>query len=192
MRFGTRRMLFGGSVTVLLCLLAYVTVNGQTAPAPRPQMAEEAFKNIQVLKGIPVDEFMDTMGMFAASLSLNCVDCHVGNADSSGSWDAFAEETPLKRTTRRMVAMMNALNKANFGGRNRVTCWTCHRGDQRPKYVPSLAVQYTEPASDPNDTETAFQPLGIPGAPTADQIFDKYFQAIGGAQRVAGLTSFTG
>lgn len=190
MRFGARRTLFGGAVTALLCLLAYASASGQAAPEPRPQMAEQAFKNIQVLRGIPVDEFMDTMGMFAASLSLNCVDCHVGNADSSGTWDAFAEETPLKRTTRRMVAMVNALNKANFGGTTRVTCWTCHRGDQRPKNVPSLAVQYTEPASDPNDTETAFQPLGIPGAPSADQVFDKYFQAIGGAQRVAGLTSY--
>ena len=41
-------------------------------------------------------------------------DCHAANADSSGSWDAFADETPLKRTTRRMVAMVNALNKANY------------------------------------------------------------------------------
>ena len=189
MRFGTGRALFGGAVTVLLCLLAYASANGQAAPQPRPQMAEEAFKNIQVLRGIPVDEFMDTMGMFSASLSLNCVDCHAAGADSSGTWDTFADETPLKRTTRRMVAMVNALNKANFGGAARVTCWTCHRGDQRPKNVPSLAVQYSEPASDPNDVE--IQPRGIPGAPSADQVFDKYFQAIGGAQRVAGLTSYT-
>lgn len=189
MRFGTGRALFGGAVTVLLCLLAYASASGQAAPEPRPQMAEQAFKNIQVLRGIPVDEFMDTMGMFSASLSLNCVDCHAAGADSSGTWDTFADETPLKRTTRRMVAMVNALNKANFGGAARVTCWTCHRGDQRPKNVPSLAVQYSEPASDPNDVE--IQPRGIPGAPSADQVFDKYFQAIGGAQRVAGLTSYT-
>ena len=189
MRFGTRRTLFGGAVTMILCLLAYASASGQATPQPRPQMAEEAFKNVQVLRGIPVDEFMDTMGMFAASLSLNCVDCHAPGSDSSGTWDTFADETPLKRTTRRMVAMVNALNKANFGGANRVTCWTCHRGDQRPKNVPSLAVQYSEPASDPNDTE--IQPRGIPNAPSADQIFDKYFQAIGGTQRVAGLTSYS-
>ena len=29
----------------------------------QPQMSEAAFKNIQVLKGIPVDEFMGTMGL---------------------------------------------------------------------------------------------------------------------------------
>src|SRR5437016_4146913 len=31
---------------------------GQAAAAARPQLSEQAFKNIQVLKGIPVDEFM--------------------------------------------------------------------------------------------------------------------------------------
>jgi outer membrane lipoprotein-sorting protein len=142
-----------------------------------------------VLKGIPVDEFMDTMGMFAAALSLNCVDCHDGGADASGTWDAFAIETPLKQRTRRMVLMMNALNKANFGTSVRVTCWTCHRGDQKPKYVPSLLVQYTEPASDPNDTE--IPPNGFANAPSVDEVFNKYFQAIGGQQRIAGLTSYT-
>jgi photosynthetic reaction center cytochrome c subunit len=174
---------------MFVCTLAYATVSGQAAPEPKPIMAEQAFKNIEVLKGIPVDEFMDTMGMFAAALSLNCVDCHAANADSSGSWDAFATETPLKRTARRMVLMMNALNKANFGTSVRVTCWTCHRGDQRPKYVPSLLVQYTEPASDPNDTE--IPAAGFAGAPSVDEVFNKYFQAIGGQQRVAALTSYT-
>src|SRR5262245_2042642 len=36
--------------------------------AQKPLMAEEVFKNVQILKGIPVNQFMDTMGFFAASL----------------------------------------------------------------------------------------------------------------------------
>src|SRR5207237_6308309 len=32
----------------------------------------------------------------------------------------------------------------------------------------------------------------IPGGPTIDQVFDKYIQAVGGAQRVGALTSLTG
>src|SRR5687767_11287900 len=36
--------------------------SGQAAPGERPQLAEEVFKNVQVLKGIPVKEFMGTMG----------------------------------------------------------------------------------------------------------------------------------
>jgi outer membrane lipoprotein-sorting protein len=190
MKVDVTRRIFGVVCAVLVCGLGYSTLRGQSAPAAKPQMAEQVFKNIQVLRGIPVDEFMDTMGMFAAALSLNCVDCHAANADSSGSWDAFAVETPLKVTSRRMVLMVNALNKANFAGARRVTCWTCHRGDQKPKHIASLALQYTEPPSDPNDAE--IPPGGFPGAPSADQIFDRYFQAIGGAQRVAGITSIVG
>ena len=39
-------------------------------------MAEQVFKNIQVLKGIPVNEFMGTMGVFSAALGMSCEDCH--------------------------------------------------------------------------------------------------------------------
>ena len=75
-------------------------------------MSDAVFKNISVLKGIPVDEFMDTMGMFSAALSMNCTDCHT--SDSTSSWDQFAADTELKKTARRMVLMMNSINAANF------------------------------------------------------------------------------
>src|SRR5512143_2742010 len=48
------------------------------AASARPQMSEAVFKNVQVLKGIPVDEFMGTMGVFTTSLSLCCGNCHTG------------------------------------------------------------------------------------------------------------------
>ena len=54
--------------TILACLLVSATTYGQTSPAERPQMADEVFKNIQVLKGIPVNEFLGIMGFFSASL----------------------------------------------------------------------------------------------------------------------------
>src|SRR2546422_8609209 len=38
-----------------------------------------------------------------------------------------------KRTARRMVLMVSAINRDNFGGRQVVTCYTCHRGGNRPK-----------------------------------------------------------
>ena len=50
-------------------------------------MSDELFKNVQVLKGIPVDEFLDTMGMFAAATGLNCTDCHI--PESGGSWARY-------------------------------------------------------------------------------------------------------
>lgn len=189
MTLKSHRMFLGIVGAEVVCLLSVVLAGGQAgtaAQAPRPQMAEEVFKNVQILKGIPVDEFMDTMGMFAAALSLNCVDCHTN--ESVGTWDHFADETPIKRTARRMISMVNTINMANFGGRRVVTCYTCHRGDTRPKVVPNLAAQYAEHVEDPN--EVIINP--VPGGPTVDQVFDKYLQALGGAQRLAGVTSFAG
>jgi len=175
-----------------LAMLIAVGVEGQARPAAqaaaeRPQMAEEAFKNVRVLRGIPVREFMNTMGFFAASLSLNCTDCHGGA--SASDWANYATDTPLKNRARQMIAMVKAINEANFGGRPFVTCYTCHRGNQHPKVVPSLAAQYGEPpAEDPDEIEA------FPGArvtATADQVLDKYLQAVGGAQALGRLTSFT-
>jgi Photosynthetic reaction centre cytochrome C subunit len=155
-----------------------------TAAQQRPQLAEDVFKNIQVLRGIPVDEFMETMGFFSSSLGLNCVDCHT--RQSEGNWARYGDDTPLKNTTRRMVRMVDALNRANFGGVSAITCWTCHRGDQRPKVVPSLVVQYSAPAEDPNETEGDTRDTAA-----VDRVFAKYIQAIGGAERVAALKSFS-
>jgi photosynthetic reaction center cytochrome c subunit len=180
-------MILGIVGTVSVCLLSVVVAGGQAGQAgqaPRPQMSEEVFKNVQILKGIPVDEFMDTMGMFAAALSLNCVDCHV--PESVGGWDRFADETALKRTARRMMLMVNSINKDNFGGVRVLTCYTCHRGDLRPKPVPNLATQYAEHVEDANEVVIN----RIPGGPTVDQVFDKFVQALGGAQRLASVTSF--
>jgi photosynthetic reaction center cytochrome c subunit len=79
------------------------------------------------------------------------------------------------------------MNKANFGGRRALTCYTCHRGTQVPEVIPSLMEQYSVPPEDPDRVEIV--PDG-PNEPTADQILDKYIGALGGAERLAALTSF--
>jgi outer membrane lipoprotein-sorting protein len=150
--------------------------------SPKPPVAEEVFKNVQVLKGIPVGEFMDTMGFFSASLGSNCVHCHVD--ESLTHWEKFAEDVPRKRVARQMIQMVNALNKANFGGARLVTCYSCHHGDVRPESVPSLLSQYGLPVEDPNKVEIL---PGAPAGPSADEILDKYIKALGDPQR---LTSF--
>ena len=48
----------------------------QPGPQQKPKMAEEVFKNIQVLKGIPVDDFMGTMGVMSAAVGFDCSECH--------------------------------------------------------------------------------------------------------------------
>jgi len=156
----------------------------QTAPEQKPQMAEEVFTNVQLLRGIPVKEFMGTMGFFAAATGMNCTQCHV--EESGGSWAKYADETPLKKTARRMIVMMNAINRTYFNGRRVVTCFSCHRGGTRPEVIPDLALQYGEPVL--REPDEIFQQAQ--GVPSADQIFDKYIQARGGAQRLAAFTSF--
>src|SRR5437879_12295122 len=128
---------------------------------------------------------MDAMGTCAAATSMNCTHCHA--SDNTNSWDKYSLDTPLKQTARRMMNMVNTINKDNFKGVRAVTCYTCHHGDRRPKQIPSLIVQYSAPLEDPNEIDI----FPNSGGPTADQVFDKYIQAIGGAQRLANLTSFT-
>ena len=186
MKLGSRPLVLAAMATIALWLLNIASAAGQTAPA-KQLMSEQAFKNVTVLKGIPVDEFMDTMGFISASTNYNCIDCHV-EAKVEGDWSVFAQETPRKATARRMILMVQAINKTNFGGARVVTCYTCHRNTQgAPKITPSLADQYGEPPTpDPNEVEITRQ---APEAPSADQIFDKYLQAVGGAQKAAAITS---
>src|SRR6266850_6880571 len=173
-----------GITLAAACLLAAVSARGQE----KPLMAEDVFKNIQVLKGIPVREFMNTMGFFSAATNLNCIDCH---SPESESLEGYAIDTPRKQIARRMLLMVNQINQSNFGGRRLVTCYTCHRASDRPEAIPSLLDQYSVPEDDPNRVEV------IPAGPvqsvkkvSADQILDKYIQAIGGSAQVTRLTSF--
>src|SRR5580765_8603169 len=94
---------------VLLVMGAFVVgvfgtvwASGQAAPQEKPLLAEQVFKNVQVLRGMSVNEFMETMGFFAASLNANCTTCH--GQDSGGSWDSYAsDKIPQKQTARRMI-----------------------------------------------------------------------------------------
>ena len=150
----------------------------------RPQMAENVFKNIQVLKGIPVDDFMDTMGIMCAALSFDCSECHAGAGTDRVMWEA---DTPRKRIARRMVEMVTAINRDNFGGRQVVACWTCHRGRDIPVVMPAIDTVYGTPPLEADDIITR----SSPGEPSPDEILDKYLQALGGAQRLASVTSLT-
>jgi photosynthetic reaction center cytochrome c subunit len=149
------------------------------APVQGSEMSDTAFKNVTALKGIPVDEFMGTMGLFSAALGMCCLECH--NED-------WKFDTPRKKRARAMILMTDAINKTNFNGRKVVTCWTCHRQSDRPYTTPPLDVIYGEPIFyQPDDLFQQAQ-----GAPKPDEVLDKYIQAVGGAQRAAALTSLVG
>jgi len=123
------------------------------------------------------------MGVFSAALGMSCEDCH---SAGDASWAVYATDSPRKQMARVMVLMMAAINRTNFGGRQVVTCYTCHRGASRPRVTANLAELYgTFAEADPN---ALFEQAR--GAPPADEVLDRYIQALGGARRLAGLTSF--
>jgi photosynthetic reaction center cytochrome c subunit len=179
------RRIASATAIAVTFLLAAVRLGGQAELPENPLVAEQYFKNVQVLRGISVKEFMDTMGFFAASLGENCTFCHV--EESSGDWAKYADDNANKQTARKMILMMNAINKSYFGGRRMLTCYSCHRGGETPRVTPNLEEQYSAPVLEVPDeiTEQAV------GAPSADQILDKYIQALGGAQRLANFASFS-
>jgi len=185
MSIGWGRTTLGAMATLVVCTVTVLPAGGQSGPA-QPQMSETIFKNIQVLKGIPVDEFMDTMGMFAAATAKDCTGCHSPDI-LTGSRDAFAVATPMIQRARGMITMTNAINSGYFRGQKRVTCYTCHTATSNPGRVPNLAIQYgTPPADNPN----ALDFVALPDlANQVDQIFGKYLQALGGAERLAAATS---
>jgi len=147
------------------------------------ELSENVFKNIQVLKGIPVDEFMGTMGVFTTSLSLCCGNCHTGAGTSNPKWE---DDPPRKKVARNMIKMVQMINETNFGGRQVVTCWTCHRGQLSPAVTTPLDFAYGESMPVPPD----ILPRATSGGPTLDQVFARYIDALGGQAATDNLTSY--
>jgi hypothetical protein len=184
------RQAFGVMAAVAAaCFIVEIGAAAQSAPAQtaadKVPLSDEVFKSVQILKGIPVDTFFEAMGMFASSMGNDCTFCHVKDAYFDKT--AFGQVTPRMQRARQMMTMRNELNEKYFAGRTRVTCFTCHRGSQSPVSEPDLSIQYGEPFEDPNARDFPAETRV-----TADQLFDKYLQAIGGADRVGRLTSYVG
>ena len=155
--------------------------------AEKPKLAEETFKNIRVLKGITSNEFMATMSFFSAALGANCNYCHI--EESGGDWSKYADDSvKQKATARMMVGMVANMNKMYFGGRRVLTCYSCHRGTERPKVIPNLDDLYGPPVLETSDDFLEQSPKTM----TADQILTKHIQAIGGDTAASRVTSYIG
>ena len=139
------------------------------------EMAEQVFKNIQVLKGVPADQVIPAMQFIAASLGVECEFCHVKNAFEKDDKDE-------KVTARKMMQMMFTANKETFEGKREVTCYTCHRGSTDPVGTPVILESEPKPA-----TEVAAVPSE--NLPKADQLIDKYVEALGGKDAIQKITS---
>jgi hypothetical protein len=106
--------------------------------------AETIFKNVKVLKGLTVKQFMDTMDGFSHALGTNCKKCH--------DTENFASDDKEEKTAARgMVAMtrdinekylktMPGLDKGAHAG-----CFTCHHGQVNPNARPKEAPKAGAP-----------------------------------------------
>jgi hypothetical protein len=143
------------------------------------------FKNVttSTLKDLSVDDFIASMGVISAALGFDCADCHPGAGTDKVN---FAIDTiPDKVKARKMIEMVATINQSNFAGVQSVTCWTCHRQQTRP--ATSIALDHLYEAPNVEDPDIPYPGVG---KLNATQILDRYIQAVGGAQRLAGLTSF--
>src|SRR5579859_1172888 len=172
------RLIAASAASVALAIMAmtWPLSKGSAAPQEKKTTADQVFKNVQVLKGTSIDEFLGTMGIMCTSLGFDCSECHVGAGTEKVDW---AADTPRKVTARRMVRMVQTINHDNFSGRQMVTCWSCHRGRDRPLTTPTLANVY---GPVPEELDDFLTPTD---QPSADQIIDKYLQAVGGPQRLS-------
>jgi len=183
-RQNVRFAVCGTSLSLLLAIAGAwaqsTAPNGPRTPAAPagPKLAEEEFKNIQALKGIPADQVIPSMQFIAASLGVECEYCHVAHANEK-------DDKKPKVTARKMINMMMAINKENFEGHRVVTCYSCHRGSRDPVATPILTDEEPRPAADeekkPGEAKTTL--------PSADQLLEKYLAAIGGAEALQKITS---
>jgi outer membrane lipoprotein-sorting protein len=148
-------------------------------PTASAKKAEEQFKNIQVLTGIPADQLVPGMQFITASLGVECQFCHVEGAFEK-------DDKKPKVTARKMMAMMFAINKDNFEGHREVTCYSCHRGNTIPVGTPLVMVD--EPKMVMAEAKIV-EGTGPAAGPTADQLIEKYLQAVGGAAAIEKITS---
>ena len=158
--------------------------SGQSPTGNAPKTAEQVYKNIKVLKGVPADQLIPAMQFIAASLGVGCDHCHVEHQPDK-------DDKKPKETARKMMTMMFAINKDNFEDHRVVTCYSCHRGAVKPVGVPIIADMSSEkmmPAAAPAPDETKSTEAGPP-LPAADLLIESYLKALGGAAAIQKIST---
>jgi hypothetical protein len=161
-----------GAAIAILLTVSLVLVTAQQ-PTQQPRTAAQVFKNIKVIKTMPAGQLQGAMSFMAASLGVDCTYCHTPPAMEK-------DEKATKETARRMLAMVNEINK-NFGDKTVVNCATCHRGKPKPVAIPplpSLSAPLIKSGT------VSQQPL-----PAVEQILDRYIKALGGMQALEKVTT---
>lgn len=166
---------------VLGLVLAIGVAQRPVAAQSSEQKAEEVFKNIKALKGHRADMVNPTMVLFEAALGVGCPYCHDPDANKRE-----LDVKPQKDVARRMIAMVDNINKATFGGRAQVTCFTCHQGRAVPIGVPNVVNAAPPPALGEDYLATLPPPPPVP-AVNPGQLIDKYIASLGAVQQVAAV-----
>jgi photosynthetic reaction center cytochrome c subunit len=166
------RRLFMAMVALTPIAFAQHALNG---PAVDSKTAEQVYKNITQLKGVPAEQLIPAMAVISSSLGVECSFCHVAGKPE-------LDDKPAKKTAREMMAMVASINSGSFAGRERVSCYSCHHGVTDPANVPPVlesdAPETSAPAPAPSTT-----------ALTADDVIQKYVAAMGGADAIRKITS---
>ena len=123
-------------VATVLLSIALGSFSSISAQAPTPTVVDSP--SVKILTGLLAPQFQEEMNFITQALGVTCGTCHVrGNFAS--------DEKPEKLTARRMLEMTKGLNKQFFPDHKskegesvlgRVTCYTCHQGEQKPKSPP--------------------------------------------------------
>jgi hypothetical protein len=157
--------------------LSLNNVEPQSGQEEKP--AEMVFKNIQALKGLPGSQLPSVMQFMAVSLGVKCDYCHV---KTGNEWQWDKDDKQDKQVARKMILMTADINKNNFNGRGIVTCTTCHRNEAHPISATAVSASSFQPPPPPTPA-----PKPAEAMPTADQVLDKYIQALGGKAAIEGL-----
>jgi photosynthetic reaction center cytochrome c subunit len=167
---------------IFLAGLGFVSFGQNVPAAPGTKTAEQQFKNIQVLKGVPADQVVPTMQFISGSLGVECEFCHVEGAFEK-------DDKKPKLAARKMITMMVAINKDNFEGHREVTCNSCHRGSPHPASIPAVASAETMPAVEHGKAEHEHDDQDADSGQSADPILQKYLAAVGGADAIKKVSS---
>lgn len=148
-------------------------LSAHSKQSTQEKTAEQVYKNIQVLRGMPASQLDTTMAFISGSLGVRCSYCHVNPFEK--------DDKPQKLAARKMIQMVFALNKGSFNGQSAVSCYTCHRGQPLPVSIPALGQNLWQQSG---QTAKEVSPM-----PTVEQILERYVQAVGGREAIEKVTS---
>lgn len=124
-------------------------------------------KNVKILTGLSRPEVQRIMNQMRAGLGVHCHYCHVTGQDPA------VDGTPQKEKARDMMRMVIDLNQRHFGGRDVVTCFTCHNGSPHPKTSPPL------PQPLPRDLPANPPVADAKKPPSPSEVLQRYIAAVG-------------